>query len=192
MSTLLEFGSRAIESWCRPYPMEFMGRIVEFTFDMTSTVFSMTIDTSDVEVSGSVDGVAKEGYALIYLPYVHYRETQSATSDSALGRATGQTLPSPKAFKSSQRIVGNAGKSSSSNAEDGDGHKADVEGSISNLQEGGWEEWNHGEGCVRVDLEILEMGVGRLEIDGQFGRWIYPLDKGEIRLKVSKWRDQLK
>jgi len=172
--------------------MEFMGKIQEFGFDMTSTVFTLGLDTSEIEVPPQSPTTADgpmEGYTLIYLPYVHYRKP-SPSDTVSLKEEAKDSVPTPKAFRNSRRIVGNPIKLSSSISGNTTKNQStpaeEVEGEAG---EGGWEEWEKGQGGVRVDLEILEMDVGRLEVNGQFGKWIYPLDAGEIRLKLCKWRD---
>jgi hypothetical protein len=144
LHSLLLAGARGIEAWCRPYPVEAMGRVQSFTFDMSTTVFKLNIqvvshETSALWQSREPDRIAEEGFTLIYLPFVHYLKSEEGETGDG-------------------RLVG-----------------------------GGEEEWEPGVRGV-VDLKIVHMSVGRLEVDGQWGRWYYPLDTDrEVELALRKW-----
>ena len=160
LHSLIRLGSRGIDGWCRPYPAETMGRIREFTFDMKTTKFSLTVHVVNLDESrlwqsqrdgnssrspdqGGNDGKPfKEGWTTIYLPFAHYLRTASA-------------------LEGEKRLVGRPGK------------------------EGMWKEGQE----AQIDLEILEISEGRLEVEGQWARWYYPLDKErDITLKLRRWK----
>ena len=53
------------------------------------------------------------------------------------------------------------------------------------------EEWVKGKGPALVDLEIEQLSEGRLEVEGQWMRWYYPLRREgerEISLRLRKWK----
>lgn len=126
--------------------MEVSARLNHFTFDMSSTVFSLRIDVISLDGSRLWQADRQEGHnqeaafdgsetsALVYVPYVHYLETSQVT----------ETIPE-------QRLIGRPSK---------DG-----------------EEWAKGKGPALVDLRIEEMSEGRLQVEGQWMRWFYPLKR---------------
>lgn len=144
LRSLAVLGSRAIGSWCRPYPAEIMGRVDKFTFDMKSTVFEVIITVLSLDGSRVWQGetIREEGWTLIYLPLVHYlRSTQSAGGEN--------------------RVIGKPGTVP----------------------------WTEDIPAV-ADIQVLAMSEGRLEIEGQWARWYYPLKREgdrKIRLKLQKW-----
>ncbi|KAK4686623.1 hypothetical protein P7C73_g3500, partial [Tremellales sp. Uapishka_1] len=89
LQSLLVLGSRAIESWCRPYPLETVGQVLYFAFDMASTAFELRINVSALNHSYLWQVAEKEGETfeegetstLIYVPYVHYRRVSHLTED---------------------------------------------------------------------------------------------------------------
>jgi len=150
LSSLIQLGARGINAWCRPYPFETMGRLREFTFDMKTTKFEVTIHVLSLDDSrlwqsqrdGDEQKPVEEGWTTIYLPFVHYLRSVTAQS------------------KRENRLIGRQGK------------------------EGMWLE---GVEAI-VDLEILEISEGRLEVEGQWGKWYYPLDRErDVTLKFRKW-----
>lgn len=77
LKTLVTLGSRAIRSWCRPYPIKTAGIVTKIAFDHTSGKFELLINvpaTQDdpVMASASAGGQAGETYTEIFLPFVHY------------------------------------------------------------------------------------------------------------------------
>jgi hypothetical protein len=148
--SLIHLGARGINGWCRPYPAETMGQIREFSFEMKTTIFDLSIHVLSLEDSrlwqsqrnGDEGKPVGEGYTTIYLPFAHYLR-------SALTASEGK-----------DRLVGRPGK------------------------EGAWQE---GVEAV-IDLEIMEISEGRLEVEGQWGRWYYPLnEERDVTLKLRKW-----
>jgi hypothetical protein len=81
LSSLIMLGTRGIESWCRPYPLETTGDIRTFKFDMASAKFELSLRLPALEEDPLVrdkTGQAGEeamGYTKLYLPYVHYLAT---------------------------------------------------------------------------------------------------------------------
>lgn len=128
---------RAIQAWSRPYPVETMGRLREFSFDISTTIFSLSIDiisysSSTLWQECEPEVPATEGHTVIYLPYTHYLRCDM--TDTGDNRVIGR--PDPQ----------------------------------------------------RVDLRILEISEGRLEIAGQWARWYYSLERDHrVTLKVAKW-----
>ena len=150
LHSLIHLGSRGIDGWCRPYPAETMGRIREYTFDMKTTRFELSIHVVSLDGSrlwqsqrdGDEGKPVEEGWTKVYLPFAHYLRTAVAAPEGE------------------KRLVGRPGK------------------------EGMWQE---GVEAV-IDLEILEISEGRLEVEGQWGRWYYPLsEERDIKLKLRKW-----
>jgi hypothetical protein len=152
----LLFGTRAIESWCRPYPAEISGKIEHFSFNVETTKFELSIKViafdnsmlwqvvADANKGTTSKFQAGETSTLIYVPYVHYLQT-----------VPGKTRET--------RLVGRADE----------------------------DEWEKGQGGATVDIQISELSEGRLEIEGQWMRWYYPLqEKGDrvIHLKISRWK----
>jgi len=156
LSSLIQLGSRGIKGWCRPYPVETMGRIKEFSFDMSTATFELRVNVISLEssrlwqayreASGTTGELQEaEGWTLIYLPFAHYL----------------RDVPSEAGEK---RLIG---------------EPAEVV-------------WKEGVPAV-VDLEVLELSEGRLEVVGQWARWFYPLKKvgdREVYLKLRKWGEQ--
>ncbi|WWD15903.1 hypothetical protein CI109_100327 [Kwoniella shandongensis] len=170
LSTLIQLGSRGIESWCRPYPAEIVGgEIVKFSFEIKNGEFNLILNIGGMEGLGlGEDGTGTasrsresdvpkeeaviEGHTLIYLPYAHYLQNSD------------QKAKSPKT--NSRHILGEV--------------ESGPEGS----------EWKAGQNA-KVELELEEISEGRLEVKGQWGRWIYPLRRGEggreLKLTLRRW-----
>ncbi|OCF45458.1 hypothetical protein I317_00705 [Kwoniella heveanensis CBS 569] len=191
MKTLMTLGTRGIESWCRPYPLETLGRIDKFSFGMKEAEFRLTLDIpswSDPNLwanedeakgqgtrgigeaagrtesgDGEADGEVKEGYTKIYLPYIHYLHKPAPGSQEST------------ASKKKKRIIGNPSTDGEEIWEAG----ADATGSEP----------------ARVDVEVIELTEGRLEVYGQWGLWFYPLvdvdgaKERKARLVIRPWRD---
>ena len=156
LSTLIHLGSRGIKGWCRPYPVETMGRIKEFSFDMSTATFDLRIHVISLESSRLWQGYRSasgasgelqetEGWTLIYLPFAHYLRDVSSEAGE-------------------KRLIGKPAKIA---------WQADVP--------------------AVVDLEVLVLSEGRLEVEGQWARWVYPLKQSgerEVYLKLRKWGEQ--
>lgn len=95
-------GSRGIEGWCRPYPVEVQGIIQDFSFDRDTTTFELRIKVPSLEGSRlwakeredrGIMGqeVEGEGSALVYVPFVHYRgATPSGVNKDSRERLIGR------------------------------------------------------------------------------------------------------
>jgi hypothetical protein len=156
LSSLIQLGSRGIKGWCRPYPVETMGRIKEFSFDMSTATFELRVNVISLEssrlwqayreASGTTGELQEaEGWTLIYLPFAHY--LRDVPSEAGEKRLIGE--PAEVVWKEDVPAV--------------------------------------------VDLEVLELSEGRLEVVGQWARWFYPLKKvgdREVYLKLRKWGEQ--
>lgn len=194
--SLCTLGSRAIESWCRPYPLEVAGEIKSFSFDVKSSDFSLTIripplaerqqivDETPIEEVGSGSVVGHLG--------VEGESSNSKASRSAAvqeeerdkrpeweHREPGHgvaliyvpfvhylrpdtIVPEPIDIQEN-RLIGRPGLNG--------------------------EEWVKGKGAARVDVKIVEMSDGKVECDGQWMKWIYPISDGgaEYKLAFRKW-----
>nr|XP_019042696.1 hypothetical protein I302_08401 [Kwoniella bestiolae CBS 10118]OCF21626.1 hypothetical protein I302_08401 [Kwoniella bestiolae CBS 10118] len=179
LQSLITLGTRGIQSWCRPYPVESVSKIDKFSFDMKDGEFDLKIVIEGLEdhtvrkhrnqqsnlndalpkeetVDDTGDEEKSKGYTKIYLPYVHY------LANSSMPDNTGNIASTDKS-----RIIGESDDS------DGDG------------------EWVKGNGPATVDIEVLEISEGSLEVKGQWGWWKYDLgERGERegRLRVRPWR----
>jgi hypothetical protein len=165
LRTLVKLGARGITGWCRPYPVEVMGKIRFFEFDLATTKFEVKIYVPGYEESGLWQASSNgkdvsdrrgefenhkgddvvEGSSLLYIPFVHYLR---GVSDEGSGKG---------------RLIGQPG-------DDG-------------------AEWEQGRGPAVVDLDIVQISEGRLEVKGQWATWYYPLraDGGrEIYLNLRK------
>ena len=188
MHTLITLGSRGIESWCRPFPLSFHGKIEQFDFHVRTAEFTLQIrvpalrddplwvNEGEEAVKNALETPA---WAELYLPYVHYapeRAVPGQTEGVGKGRLVGEpevelVLPASK---------GKSGEAGVDGSQDGQGAGA---------------EWKSGQGAggARVDLEILEMSEGTLQVQGQKGRWLYYLKEKEsrtIKLKIRPWKGQ--
>jgi hypothetical protein len=196
--TLCTLGARAVESWCRPYPSEVTGEIISYSFDIKSTKFSLTIRIPPkAERQGIKDETSTEGVG----------------AGTVVGHLGSQgEVANPNASRSA--AVQEAERSSRPSWEHREvGHgvalvyipfvhylRADTEvPEPIDIQENRLigrpglkgEEWVKGKGPARVDLEIEHMSDGRVECDGQWMKWIYPIAEGgaEYSLKLKKWKD---
>ncbi|WWD10145.1 hypothetical protein V865_008279 [Kwoniella europaea PYCC6329] len=178
LQSLITLGSRGISSWCRPYPIESVSKIDEFSFSMKDGEFNLQvliqglddhkvwnsdrdlnqIDGDEVgDIKGTPEGIFK-GYTKIYIPYVHYL-SQADTSPS-LSKDTGSSAATNKS-----RIIGEPSEDN--------------------------EEWVKGNGPARNDIEVLEISEGSLAVKGQWGWWTYELgEKGERigKLRIRPWK----
>jgi hypothetical protein len=68
---LIHDGARASAAFCRPYPVAIVGRPKRIDFDISSSVFKLSVDVQDDDVSS--DDIMTE----IYLPFVHYSSSRS-------------------------------------------------------------------------------------------------------------------
>jgi hypothetical protein len=174
LQSLIELGSRGIKSWCRPYPVEAMGRVKSFTFNMETSSFDLRVDVISLEGSrlwqaereklnqsnAPFDDGKVEGSVLIYLPLIHYLGVTSPVSSDDAGAKNGAI------------------------------HSVNGKKRVTGLPNESMDDWIHGQGSAVVDIEVLEISEGRLEVHGQYARWYYPLQKKgerEIHLKLQKW-----
>jgi hypothetical protein len=126
-----------------------MGRTKTFSFDMETTLFELELSIISLQGSrlwqqthSGASEILKEGWTLIYLPFVHYLKT----------------------------IAGNQGKSRV-------------------IGEPDETPWKDGVPSV-IDIKVLEMTEGRLEIQGQWCKWYYPLHLDgdrDLRLRLQRW-----
>ncbi|ORY33812.1 glycoside hydrolase superfamily [Naematelia encephala] len=102
LKTLITLGSRGIQSWCRPYPVEMTGMLGYFSFDMNTTRFELEIEMPSLEGSRlwrgerekqdiSADGeMTSVGFVKIYLPFIHY------LGSSTVGKENNRVIGSPQ------------------------------------------------------------------------------------------------
>ena len=161
MRTLITAGARGIDGWCRPYPIEIAGRVRSFTFDMESTRFTLRFEVTSLDGSRLWQADRKGDG--------HENAPFSGGEASALIYMPYvhylASTSGEEATSNRNRLVG----------------KPSPDG----------EEWVKGRGPAVVDVEIEELSEGRLEIEGQWMRWYYPLhEKGEreVSLSLRKWR----
>lgn len=194
LKTLMTLGSRAIQSWCRPYPVEVVGTIVSFDFEISSTEFNLTImipakdvrqeivdetDGSTVEAGAVVGGLAANGEhgsrSSAQQEYLDAKRPGWERPEEGHGvaiiyapfvhyRSTATEVPKPQ-DAAEKRLIGRPSPTG--------------------------EEWVKGDGGARVDLEISSMTKGKVECDGQWLKWTYPVEDagGEMSLKFRKWRE---
>lgn len=194
LKTLLTLGARAPESWCRPYPAEVVGSIVSFSFDISTTVFDLTIfipakdarqDIKDETEGNTVDAGAVVGGLAAYGEHGSRRSAQQEQLEASRPDwerpepgyglafiyapfihylATVEEIPEPNDAYA-KRLIGRPSPSG--------------------------EEWVKGDGGARVDLEISDITKGKVECDGQWLKWTYPVEDegGELSLKFRKWRE---
>jgi hypothetical protein len=93
LKTLITLGSRGIESWCRPYPVEVAGRVDELNFDMSSGDFELRITVPALDGLGETfdhsradEAVGHEACTKVFLPFVHYHNRGCDGDDSPKGR----------------------------------------------------------------------------------------------------------
>lgn len=196
LQTLSTLGARAVESWCRPYPAEVTGEIRSFTFDIKSSNFSLTIrippsserqdikdETSSKQVGkGSVVGhLGPQGGSAN-----HNAARSAAVQEARLAQQPNgahcneagvahvyvpfvhylrpdSVVPEPIDIQEN-RLIGRPGSKS--------------------------EEWVQGSGPARVDVEIVQISKGRVECDGQWMKWVYPIEDAgaEYILQFKKWK----
>jgi hypothetical protein len=199
IKSLTTLGARGIEAWCRAYPLEVMGLTQKFDFDYESGAFHLYITVPCVDQrsniedeverdgtgvragnvvgelregqsrSGSRDAVSSgcwsgglskdEGLAIIFVPYIHYLHESCKDINSPPIDVT-TIMSGSKHTK--QRLIGSP--------------------SVDH------EEWVQGCGPAVVDLEV-SVSHGRVEAEGQWLRWVYPLGEGggERDIKFRKW-----
>jgi hypothetical protein len=194
--TLCTLGSRAVESWCRPYPAEVTGDIKSYSFNISSSEFSLDIripprsDRQEIIDESATEGVGA-GAVVGHLgskgeEMPHHASRSAAVQEEKDQRPTWEhneaghgvaliyvpfvhylrergEVPEPIDIQEN-RLIGR--------------------GSLKS------EEWVKGQGEARVDLEIMGMSKGRVECDGQWMKWIYPIeDNGaEYSLKFRTWK----
>jgi hypothetical protein len=98
LRTLIKLGSRGIGGWCRPYPVEIVGKVKFFEFDMPTAAFELKIYVPGLQDPGlwKIRGAAPSfkddeelhTSTLIYLPFVHYLKTVEGKDEE--GRIVGQ------------------------------------------------------------------------------------------------------
>lgn len=160
MRTLITLGARGIDGWCRPYPAEVAGRLQSFSFDMSSTAFALRIEVISLE--GSRLWQADRDQASEGGGDTAWKDETSALIYVPYVHYLVSTVPD--GAPPTNRLIGRPGK---------DG-----------------EQWVKGNGPALVDLKLEELSEGRLEVDGQWMRWFYPLRRlgdREISLKFRKW-----
>jgi hypothetical protein len=196
--TLSTFGARAVESWCRPYPSEVAGEILSFSFDIKSTNFSLTIR---IPPTSERQGIQDE------------TTTEEVGAGTVVGHLGAQgELANPHASRSA--AVQDAERA---NRPEWEHHEAGHDVALIyvpfvhylrpdtkvpepiDIQEHRLigrpglkgEEWVKDRGAARVDLEMVHISDGRVECDGQWMKWIYPVNQGgaEYSLRFRKWKD---
>ena len=161
MRTLITAGARGIDGWCRPYPIEIAGRVRSFAFDMESTRFTLRLEV--ISLDGSRLWQAD-------------RQNDGHEKTPFAGGEASALIYVPYVHYLANASVGEVTS---------EGRRLVGRPSL----EG--EEWVKGRGPAVVDLEIEHLSEGRLEVEGQWMRWYYPLyEKGEreVSLSLRKWR----
>nr|XP_019013519.1 uncharacterized protein I206_01588 [Kwoniella pini CBS 10737]OCF52300.1 hypothetical protein I206_01588 [Kwoniella pini CBS 10737] len=174
LKNLINLGTRGIQSWCRPYPIESSSKIEKFSFDMKSGNFNLVITIKGLEYKPIINdksndniinnqeeekeeiSINQKGYTKLYLPYVHYLFNSSISPNTEIKSITD---------KEKTRIIG---KPDNNN-----------------------EEWVKGNGPATIDIEILDLSEGSLEVIGQWGWWRYNIgNEGERegRLRIRPWK----
>lgn len=197
LKTLITLGARAAESWCRPYPAEAVGSIESFSFEISSTEFNLTIDIP-----------AKEHRQAII------DETEGSTVDQGAvvaGLAANGEKGGLESRSSAVQEQMDKARPGWERPEEGYGvaviyvpfvhylateelptvDQAYEKRLIGRPTPSG-EEWVKGDGGARVDLEISSISKGKVECDGQWMKWTYPItdEGGEISLRFRKWGGQ--
>lgn len=100
LKTLITLGSRGIESWCRPYPVEVTGRVDELNFDMSSGDFELRITVPALDGLGETfdqsradEAVGHEACTKVFLPFVHYRSRGYGGDEGTKGKTRVVGLP---------------------------------------------------------------------------------------------------
>lgn len=195
LKTLSTLGARAPESWCRPYPAEVVGSIESFSFNMTSTEFDLIIAVpprdqrqaiidetrgSTVDEGAVVGGLAANGEDGAAVSRSSARQERMdemcpvwERPEPGYGVAiiyvpfvhylATQEIPSVNDIYE-KRLIGRPSPTG--------------------------EEWVQGDGGARVDLEISSITKGKVECDGQWMKWTYPVtdEGGSFSLRFRKWR----
>ncbi|WVR05246.1 hypothetical protein IAU60_002258 [Kwoniella sp. DSM 27419] len=168
LKTLIRLGSRGIESWCRPYPAETVANIDKFRFAMKDGEFSLSLKIHGLECAD------------IWANELHNRDknVDKATDKADVKISEGYTkiyLPYVHYLHQGTLNVENSVEKNR----------------VLGAPDEGEMEWQAGQGAARVDIEVVEITEGRLEVKGQWGWWYYPLeqDKGErgARLTIRPW-----
>ena len=163
LRSLITLGARGIDGWCRPYPLEIQGRIQTFSFHMSSTRFSLRIEVISLEGS---------------------RMWQNQREASGQGEAPEAAEASTLVYLPFVHYLARPGVLP--------GKQTNMDRRLVGKPSDNGEEWVKGEGPAVVDLEIESLSEGRLEVEGQWMRWFYPLRRrGErvIFLKLRKWTE---
>ena len=196
MHTLINLGSRGIRSWCRPYPLSFHGSIEQFDFHVKSGEFTLAIHVPALRdypmwvnegEEATRNALDKPVCAELYLPYVHYTPTH-ALPNEAEGVGEKRLIGEPETGRT---VLGLAKGKHGAGNEQQEVNRDEMDGKV--LAKGAEWKYGAGTGAARIDLEIVEMSEGALEVEGQWGRWFYNLKEKEgrtIRLKIRPWRGQ--
>lgn len=161
LKSLIRLGARAVESWCRPFPVEMCGIPKFFEFNMETGYFQLEIHLppiAELYTDGTSDEKELEtvlktgGTTKLFLPYVHYLDPTYGTEEQIDINAMEQVA-------------------------------------LGETPEGE-EEWEKGKGPGRVAVRVNEISTGRLAVEGQYGVWHYPLSKdgGDIKLVLTPCR----
>jgi hypothetical protein len=194
LSTL---GSRGVESWCRPYPAEVTGEIKSYNFDVKSSVFSLDIRIPPAaERQEILDETATEtvgaGAVVGHLAARGEAPTPHGSRSAAVQEAERDTRPEWEHREPGYGVAliyvpfVHYLRQSTTVPEPIDIQENRLIGRPS-LQ---GDEWIKGDGGARVDLEMTSMPNGRVECDGQWMKWIYPITEAgaEYSLKFRKWK----
>lgn len=198
LKTLMTLGARAPESWCRPYPAEVVGEIKSFSFTISSTEFDLNIfvpsredrqaiidetKTSEVKSGAVVGGLAVNGEdasrSSARQESMDINRPKWERPEPGYGvavvyvpfvhyLANTQDIPQDPETTYDKRMIGRPSPIG--------------------------EEWIKGDGGARVDLEISSLSKGKVECDGQWMKWTYPItdEGGDLSLRFRKWRGQAK
>jgi hypothetical protein len=199
LKSLITLGARAPESWCRPYPAEVVGDIESFSFDISTTEFNLTIDIpakalrqaiidetegSTVEQGAIVGGLAANGEKGTGPP-----ESRSSAHQEHMDKTRpGWERPEPGYGVAVIYVPFVHYLATQELPTPEDAYEKRLVGRPSPIGE----EWVKGDGGARVDLEISSIAKGKVECDGQWMKWTYPVtdEGGELSLRFRKWRGQ--
>ncbi|WVF72138.1 hypothetical protein IAT40_006950 [Kwoniella sp. CBS 6097] len=200
LKTLLTLGTRGIESWCRPYPLETLGRVDKFSFGLKEGEFRLTLDIpswSDPNLWANEDEAEGHGTRGIG-EAAGWSEGPKGSGGSGESRKVdggevkeGYTkiyLPYVHYLHKPSEVQPQNDKGSS---------KKRITGNPSTDEHEIWDiNATAGAGTeARVDIEVVEITEGRLEVHGQWGLWFYPLvdvdgaKERKARLVIRPWRD---
>jgi hypothetical protein len=194
LKTLMTLGSRAIESWCRPYPAEVVGTIVSFTFDIASTEFDLTINVPEKEIRQEIVdetiGSTVDAGAVVGGLAAHGEHGSRSSAQQEYLDATRPGWERPEPDYGVAIIYTPFVHYLCSAKEIPQPQDAPEKRLIGRPSPTG-EEWVKGDGGARVDLEISSLTKGKVECDGQWLKWTYPVEDagGELSLKFRKWRE---